>query len=197
MQTAYGQQGYDFSHDAIGQSVIIGIVPPAAGVGKEYESFFGMADEENFSISGNQLKISIPNIINYHYQTFYGILGFVIEDVKTEKGTIWPFYYVGHWQSDVPVNPLEGWNNWEFNYSNEATDNLADGEYLAFAVDIGHLVYKAVVLGNLKYVDGLIVGDGMSAFGLYQVVGHVAHANTPVAIVVGAAFVEFFAPVAA
>ena len=58
-------------------------------------------------------------------------------------------------------------------------------------------MYKAVVLGNLKYVDGFVVGDGMSAFGLYQVVGHVAHADTPVAIVVGAAFVEFLASVAA
>jgi hypothetical protein len=167
MQTAYGQQGYDFSHDAIGQSVIIGIVPPAAGVGKEYESFFGMADEENFSISGNQLKISIPNIINYHYQTFYGILGFVIEDVKTEKGTIWPFYYVGHWQSDVPVNPLEGWNNWEFNYSNEATDNLADGEYLVYLVSWHQ---SEIGKTNPRFIRFVDKGDGNENYNIWKLV---------------------------
>ena len=167
MQTAYGQQGYDFSHHAIGQSVIIGIVPPAAGVGKEYESFFGMADEENFSISGNQLKISIPNIINYHYQTFYGILGFVIEDVKTEKGTIWPFYYVGHWQSDVPVNPLEGWNNWEFNYSNEATDNLADGEYLVYLVSWHQ---SEIGKTNPRFIRFVDKGDGNENYNIWKLV---------------------------
>ena len=72
---------------------------------------------------------------------------------------------------------------------------VADSEYLSFAVDIGHLMHETVVLGFFQDGHGLVVGDVMAAVGLHQIFGHVAHADTPVAVVVGATFIQFFASI--
>ena len=71
---------------------------------------------------------------------------------------------------------------------------VADGEYLAFAVDVCYLVYESVVFGFLENSHTLVVGDIMSAVGLHQIFRHVAHADTPVVVVVRAAFVQALAP---
>ena len=74
---------------------------------------------------------------------------------------------------------------------------VADGKDLTLAVYIGHLVYKSVVLGFLENRNRLIISDIVSAACLTQVIRHVAHADTPVAVVVRAAFVQFLAAVTA
>ena len=74
---------------------------------------------------------------------------------------------------------------------------VADGEDLPFAVDVRHLVHEAVVLRLLEDGDRLVVGDEVAAAGLGQVFGHVAHADAPVAVVVGAALVQLLPAVSA
>ena len=74
---------------------------------------------------------------------------------------------------------------------------IANGENLALAVNIGNLVYEAVVFRLAQYGHCLLVCNVVTASGLTQIVCHVAHAYAPVTIVVRAAFVQFLAAVAA
>ena len=74
---------------------------------------------------------------------------------------------------------------------------VAYRENLALAVDIGDLVDVAIVLGALEYGHGLFVADGAATSGLAAVVRHVADGDAPVLVVVGAAFVQLLASVAA
>ena len=74
---------------------------------------------------------------------------------------------------------------------------VADGKDFSFAVDVGYLMHKAVVFRLLEDGHGLLVGDVVAAAGLPEVVRHVAHADAPVAVVVRAAFVQFFTAVPA
>ena len=74
---------------------------------------------------------------------------------------------------------------------------VAYRENLALAVDIGDLVDVAIVLGALEYGHGLFVADGAATSGLAAVVRHVANGDAPVLVVVGAAFVQLLASVAA
>ena len=74
---------------------------------------------------------------------------------------------------------------------------VADGEDLSFAVDVGDLVHETVVLRFLQDGHGLIVGDVVSTSRFPEVIRHVPHADAPVAVVVGAAFVQLLAAVAA
>ena len=74
---------------------------------------------------------------------------------------------------------------------------VAYSENLAFAVDVGHLVNKSVVLGAFKDVHCLLVGNVHALAGFAAVVRHVTHAYAPQIAVVGTALVEKFASVTA
>ena len=74
---------------------------------------------------------------------------------------------------------------------------VADGKDFSFAVNVGYLVHKAVVFRLLEDGHGFVVGDVVAAAGLPEVVRHVAHADTPVPVVVCAAFVQLFTAVPA
>ena len=56
-------------------------------------------------------------------------------------------------------------------------------------------MHKAIVFGNLQNLHTLVVCDGVSALGFNEVVGHIAHADAPVTIVVGATLFEFLTAV--
>ena len=58
-------------------------------------------------------------------------------------------------------------------------------------------MHEAVVFGLFQDGNRLVVGDEVSTARLGKVFGHVTYADTPVAVVVGTAFVQFFASVAA
>ena len=58
-------------------------------------------------------------------------------------------------------------------------------------------MHEAVVLGFLEYGHSLVISNVVAAAGLAQVVGHIAHSDAPVAVVVGAALVQLLAAVAA
>ena len=64
---------------------------------------------------------------------------------------------------------------------------VADAENLVFAVDVGNLVDKAIILRLLQDAHGLLIGDVMALAGLPAVVGEVAHADAPALLVVRAA----------
>ena len=74
---------------------------------------------------------------------------------------------------------------------------VADGENLTFAVDIGHLMHEAVILGFFQDGHRLVIGDKVSTVGLHQIFGHIAYPDTPVTVVVGAAFFQLLAAIAA
>ena len=74
---------------------------------------------------------------------------------------------------------------------------VANGENLAFAVHVRNLMHIAVVFGAAQDFHGLVVGNRPAASRLAAVVGHVAHGDAPVAVVVRATLVELLAAVAA
>ena len=74
---------------------------------------------------------------------------------------------------------------------------VADGKDLSVAVDVSHLMHESVVFGLFEDGHGLVVSDVVAAAGFTEVIGHVANADTPVAVVVGAAFVQFLTAITA
>ena len=64
---------------------------------------------------------------------------------------------------------------------------VADAEDLIFAVDVGDLVDKTVVLRLLQDAHGFLIGDVVALAGLTAVVGEVTHADAPALLVVRAA----------
>ena len=74
---------------------------------------------------------------------------------------------------------------------------VADGEDLVLAVDVGDLVHEAVVLGAPEDLVDLVAVDVAAAIGLDHVVGHVAHGDAPVVIVVAATLAHHLAAHAA
>ena len=69
-----------------------------------------------------------------------------------------------------------------------ADSAVADTEDLVLAVDVGYLVDIALVLGLLKDLHGLFIGDVAAVVGLAAVVGKVADADAPFALDVAGAF---------
>ena len=74
---------------------------------------------------------------------------------------------------------------------------VADAEDLLLAVDVGDLVDEAVVLGLLEDLHHLVIGDVLAPLGLYDIVGHIAHADAPVLHIVAAALAQLGAAGAA
>ena len=74
---------------------------------------------------------------------------------------------------------------------------VADGKDLALAVDVRHLMHETVVFSFAEDSHRLVVGDVVSAARLAQVICHIAHTDAPITVVVGAAFVQFLAAIAA
>ena len=70
---------------------------------------------------------------------------------------------------------------------------VADGEDFAFTVDIGDLVYKTMILCFFQDGHALIVGDEVTSARLRQIFCHIANADTPIVVIVGAAFIQSFA----
>ena len=58
-------------------------------------------------------------------------------------------------------------------------------------------MHETVVLRFFEDGNGLVVGDVVTTAGLREVVGHIAHTDAPVAVVVGTALVKFLAAVTA
>ena len=58
-------------------------------------------------------------------------------------------------------------------------------------------MHEAVILSLFQDGHRLVIGDIVAAVGLYQVFGHVAHADTPVAVVIGTSLFEFLAAISA
>ena len=58
-------------------------------------------------------------------------------------------------------------------------------------------MHEAVVFCFLQDGHCLIVGDKMASVGLHQILSHIAYADAPVAVVIGTAFFQLFATIAA
>ena len=58
-------------------------------------------------------------------------------------------------------------------------------------------MHEAVVLGFLEDSHGLIISDVVAAACFTEVIGHISYADTPVTVVVGAAFVQLLTAVTA
>lgn len=127
MTQAYGMNPYDFSN-AASQVLITGIAPSVAG--SHYESFFAMSGEERFYTEGDSLIMYLPDLVNYHYQTFTGLVGVAFEDSVTHHTPIQPFYYTLF--GAPPIPSLAGWNEQTIPWYKRTTDNLADGTYFLY-----------------------------------------------------------------
>ena len=58
-------------------------------------------------------------------------------------------------------------------------------------------MHEAVVLSFLQDSHRFIVGDEVTTVGLHQIFSHIPHPDAPVAVVVGTAFFQLFAAIAA
>ena len=75
---------------------------------------------------------------------------------------------------------------------------VADGENFVLAVDVGDLMDKTVFLTLPENFQCFFPGDVAAALsGFHYIVGHIAYGNTPAFRIVGAAFVEGHAGLAA
>ena len=70
---------------------------------------------------------------------------------------------------------------------------VADGEDFAFTVDIGDLMYKTVVFRFFQDGHALIVGNVVTSTCFRQILRHIANADTPIVVIVGAPFIQPFA----
>ena len=74
---------------------------------------------------------------------------------------------------------------------------VADIKNMIGTIDVGGLMYIAVLFGLFQDLQRLFLGDVMGSSGLYSVVGHIAHLDTPVIYIVCTAFSQFGPGIAA